>query len=1359
MTKFKHILTILLVLALCLAIGLVAVACKNAESEEPETDDSNDTETNTESLLIANGRFSEYTKSDNAVPPYSPTSWNGSGTDSTATTIAGVVPMDETKFNSLNTNWDNLIYPGSNKTKDEDKVDDYALMIYNKTANAYSYSPSTTFSTTIGSYYKFSVDILVIGENIAEGSGAYVTFTNAANHRFGPFGVTNGWKTVTFYVAASELKSQSITITLSMGIDGNPTTGYAFFDDMVAEKISSADYAAAQTDGVYQASYSMLVPDGDFINVTDPDNAVKQSGYVWKGQSGSGNGTDSNKSYVKTGFVDTTTQGWNAWKDESTLETDNVGTPHTQYPNDATLSDDGMVLAISNHYALASVSKYEEAFTAYGYTNTLEMNIAPRTIYALSVWVYTDLNTAAQVDEILLGKNIEPEAGSTITHGDYGANIVLTGVDGCEFNNINTGKTWKCYTFYVFGDDEDYKTINVGLWLGKGGMSDNTRANGSVYFDNLRLVALDEAITDRATQKANYTADYVTPGAGTVMVVDMQDNNPQLIANGNFDAKDEDGYTLANWTVERLNDIRESDKDTVTKVVDTTAEGEELKAPYGFNPVLMVKHTNPTASYVRNTATVTVVQNLHYMVSIWVKTEDIKSGSGLTIALMNADGDASLSSFTSVNTDGYENDMPNVNGYAHYRFYIKGSSATSEKPNANDRKVYIQISFGGGNNFSTDSYLSGTMYIADVSMRQISESAYSNASSGTYVKTYSFATSTGSTSGAFADGNFDAYADDEAKYNAVTGEQSDLYKPSAWTVSSVENVESGILNTMEGYTTTVKAAVGLAAGDDIYNGWANGVTEDIKGNFTTDFAAPYLFVTYTTAATKASKILKNTSSVSLSKDTYYIISAYVRAIGTVGELEFSTDSNTDPVVVSFGSTNVADSAWEEVTFAVHTGSFGSVNGYLTLYLGNYSADKALEDKPTYNGAIFMDAVNCRSVSESVYTALVANAAKNNGTGVDAGNYITYTFDSSSTDTTIHTVGSTWSGTGSQYEKVVGIYNKDYTVTELTYLETTVDEDEKETKTAVEEKTLTKDQVFDTTGLNGDEIGKGVLVINNKEAGYYTYTSTSLTLAANTSYRISVLARSYNIAQGEYAILRLTAGSNYDIVVNSDYTYKVDDKGNYVYDAAGNHEYSAATNQWHKYVFYIQNNKSSAQTATLKLMLGQSATEAGTENSAPVQGTALFDNVAMETIDADDFVAQYGNLYQLDNEGKIKTDDDGKELVKDGNGAYLLYNNAVRLEDDYTPDKENEGDKKDDKEDDKPKTDSSLIWLYITSIVIAAMLIVVIVVWLINRNKKSIKAFFAKFKKNSRKVDYSREETTEGKKSKPEGNDGDDTYND
>lgn len=1344
MTKFKHILTILLISLMAIAIVFAAVAC-DKNTEETESEKTEET-TESETLLIENGRFSKYDTSKTTAP-YSPTSWTATSQGTTTNTVSGVVPMDETQFNNMNSEWDGLQYDAVKKATEE--KNDYALMIYNKVGegednkgNAFSYSPSTSFNTTIGSYYKFSVDFLVVkgSEDIAQGSGVFITFSNKAYHRFGPF-TPDGWQTVTFYVAGSELETSGITISLALGISDHYTSGYAFFDNVLAEKITAEEYAKHSNELTDKsASYSMLVPDGNFVNVSGTDIKVDS---IWSGASGKGEGSNSSSEYVKYGVITTDEQGWEAWKSYDSSQTgDSVGTP---YSVDNTLSKDKNVLAISNEYALGSATTLENAFTAYGYTNSLGINIAPGMVTKLSVWVNAHINSYDTVKNTLQGRGINPGENDvmTATHGAY---IVLSGIECEPFEVLGTNNQWVCYSFYILGDSEVYKTVNLELWLGKGGKGDATRANGTVYFDNITL-ELVEAFGDRAQTKTRYEQDYVSTANGAAKVVSFDSTYPQLIENSNFE------QGLTNWTVERLNDIRESDTDVKEQVLDTTQTLENNpKAPYAFNPVLMVQHINPSATYIRNIETVEVRQNLYYMVSIWLKTEDIDTSNGITIALYDADGDSSLTSFTGVNTASYENDMPSVNGYAHYTFYIKGSHSNDENSVTNSHYVYVRIAFGSGNNFSTASFVKGTVYIANISMQQVSAAEYTDATTGTYIKKQDFSSSSSSATG-MTNGNFNDITDDAEKIDDETGNQSALQKASSWTTSSLTGVNAGILNVNQPYAATVKTAIGMPADADIYNNWSAGVTAD-SSKYNVDFAAPNLFVAYTTAAVKPAKLLYNTSSKTLSKNSYYIITAFVRAYGTKGELELVTSGYEGTTIVPFGSTDKNDSAWEEVVFVVKTGIFAEVNATLNLYLGAFSTDSDTDCQA--GSAIFMDAVSCRSVDVDEYDAVLANAGKNNGQGIDGKTYITYTFDSGKyiPDSTS---GGLFNGSGStDHKKVVGIYSKANTITELKYYEKTTDEEGTTTSTAVDDKTITVDDVFADDALAGATLGDCVLVINNQEAGYYAFTSQgSLTLESKKAYAISVWARTLNVAEGVSAYVRIVADAKYDVAVNSEHLYKLDDKGNFEYDENGNHKYVDADSKWHEYVIYIYNNKSSSQTANLKLILGQSPSDAGTEESHPERGTAFFDNITMQEIDYADFKAQYEKIYDIDETtGKAKVDENEKEILLDGNGAYLQYNNAVRLEDDYTPDADDDNNTDDNKGDEKEKTDSSLIWLYITSIVIAAMLIIVIVVWLINRNKKAIKGFFDKIFKKEQKVEYSRKEEVEGKKARKEEQDND-----
>ena len=1318
--KFKHLLTVLLVLVICFSLVLVAVACDDNKTEPESSSEAENKEEakETETLLITNGRFEQFVE---GTTPNSPTGWSPTSADSTINTVGGVIPMKQADYNAAMSAWDNLAYPGN---VPEAAEDNHVLLIYSNQANVYSYAPSTQLSTTIGAYYKISVQFMVKrGEvGVTAGSGAYVTFSGAAYHTFGPFNETDGWQTVNFYVAASQVSSQTVRVGVSLGIEGNPSTGYVLFDNVVAEKISSEAYNSADlTDTAKTAAYSMLVPDGDFINVSG--TAKVQTPSTWKGASGKGNGTNANSNYVRTGIISTDTDGWAGWIDSASLTAENVATPYDVEAVKTNLSADGKILAISNDFALTAggAKLLEECYTSYGYTNDLKMHIAPNTAYELSVWVYTDLNTAATVYDAMLGREAT-DLDSTIDHAEFGANVIFNGYGDYSFSNINTAKTWKKYTFYIIGSATRYKDINIELWLGKGGMSDATRASGTVYFDNVTLTQLDYATRDAAVAACG---EFVATSNGQAQLIDIQDSGAEMIANGNFDNGTE------SWTLEPIDDVRDTDVDVKTAVIDTVANAdkdaawwqenyaldENPLAPHTFNPVLMINNVNPSAYQVRTEGTFTVKSNKFYRLAIWIKTADIADSKGLTVALINAKNDSTVSSFATVNTASYENEMEGVNGYEELTFYIKGSNDVTENTtDGDDKELYVRITFGSGNNFSTGSFLSGKAFIANVNMQEIDSSEYSdNSSNSTYSKSYSFASTTGSTSGAFADSKFDVTTYDAEKVNE-DGTQKDLYKASAWTIATVTNLNSGILNiNQQAFVDELKTLTEYDFGD-VYNAWADSVSEAVKADYTIDFGAPNVFMTYTTKdkSIKASKVLNNSSSITLSANKYYVIRCYVRAIGTTGELVLTTADNKISEVIAFGDNADTVGSWEEICFVVQTGSFGSVSATITLYFGNYSVDRAIEnddDKPTYQGIIFADSFTCYAIDEAQYAAYVDE-------GVSNSNFTTETFETTSTSTDTSSPASSWSGTGSTHTKVVGVYTKNYTTKDLEYLETVTEEDGEGNKTSkeqsVEEKKLTAAQIFDTTGLTeGQDIGNAVLVINNQNKGYYNYKSGSLTLASKKAYALTFDARTFNIAEGEFARVRVAAGSdNFDLIFNSEHVYKVDENGNYVL-ADGAYTYDTNASAWKHYAIYLQNAKSSSVTAYVYLMLGMSATEAGTEESQPVQGTVLFDNVRIEEITADAFNAEYAKVYVLDAEKEVTKDDEGNDVKAAGADAYQLSAKAIRLSDEYSSEGEEEDDNKDNKEEEN-KTDSSLLWLYITSIVIAGILIIVIVVWLIRR---------------------------------------------
>lgn len=1343
-TKLKNILVALLIVVLSLSIAFCAVACAETPEDNKPTGSENE-ETTTETLLITNGRFDKFTT---GTAPFSPSSWTSSVASSDTTPAKGVISLDPSVYENHKAALDNLAYPGNPNDEAENK----ALVLYNKQANATTYT-SSSFKTAVGGYYKITAQYRVVGGEvgITQGSGAYITVTGDAYHRFGPFGATESWETVTFFVTASQTKAQTLNVALSLGISENRSTGYAFFDNVVAEKLEGKvafdEAIAAMPEGSDYAVYSMLTPDQDFINVSGLGNVKSVAG--WSYMRGTGNGADCDSNYVSTGIIDMNNEdSWKDWEDKQNGNAlTNPGTPYSVSDDKTGLSNDGHILAISNLKALSTngARNYEDAFTAYGYgkKNDRTINVEPNTYYTLSVWVYTELSSASDILADFTTRELDG-IDSTIDHSKYGANIKLAGYDDYLFENINTGKTWQKYTFVLLGNPARAKELSLELWLGLGGKEDATRANGAVYFDNIRLEKLG-GIEDRDALIAEYTnAALYNQEFTKVVDLSAKELADNLIPNS--------------WTVNPVNDINVQDGDMRQDTLDVNAladavanavvkaEGEPDEdyaarveewwqsnfnisenplAPYEMNPITVINHLRPSAHELR-TAEFTIVQNLHYRLSVWVKTADIAEGSGITAALMNAEDDSVLQSIKKVNTASYHNDL--TNGYVELVFYIQGKNLTS-LDGKNDVDAYLSLTFGTGNNFDTDEFLSGQLYVANVNMEQVTYSEYNNVTTGTYVVTKSLATSKGTVS----NGSFDSVSYEEDRISLENGNQTELLKPANWTTSTVDNVKQGILNV----NSTALINNVLGSGFEIYNAWEDDTLAETRP---VNFGEPNLYLAYTEAPVKASKLI-NSSSFSASSNSYYIIKGYVRAIGTVGQLSISTSSrNTSPVYLTFGMSGSGE--WEEVIFVMETGNFGSTSVTINLYIGNYSGDTESKADTTYEGKIFADSFSYLSISKDKY-----EEQKNDAAGsLNYMSLIVDTFDTTSTSENV-TSPNVWTGSGStasssvnSESQVIGIYTSRYGTSELLFKDkvTSTDENGKEVVEYVtnDELTLTKDDIFDTTGMPaGTEIGDSMLVINNAKPDYYQYKNSSgITLSKGNSYRLSLWVRTFNIKEGDHVVLRVVAdGSTYEIPVNSEYVRKIGQDGKY--EMTTNDEgksvnvYEKVESKWQQYNFYFRTTDSESISGVYAYIIFGTKT-------ATVQGTVLVDNVSLETIDEDVFTTEYAKRYVLETEGEeagnAKLDEDGNKIDADGADSYLLNNLAIRFAEDVEDDQESE-------EEEKPQeepTDSSTIWATVGSIVIAVVLLAVVIVFIV---RAAIRKGHLKLKpRKAKKTTYDRD---------------------
>lgn len=1336
-TNFKNFVIVLTAIIMIVVLCLTLVACNKNNNTNPDDNKDNGSKDETsETTIIKNGTFATYTGS---TAPYVAGTWKTSSSSSIKTNFKGVVHADDLLFaaESSSTDWANISNPG--KAKDSDK-DTAVYMIYNvkeDTSTVYQ-----SFTTSIGGYYKISVDFKVVGGVEEVTDGAYITFSGNVYKKFGPFtpAEVNSWKTVTLYVESSYVESQNITITMSLGdsVSSSKATGCVFFDNVVAEKIQQSDFVSAKEGNTNELTdfYSMLTPDGDFVNNMSQANPATSN--TWSKVVGKDvDGTTVSTNYLQSGVVNMDKfDDWKSLIGEKEAET-NVS-PKTPYQYisdkgtletfDYDLSTDPKVLMITNYPAIAKAQSNASAYTAVGYSAKSSMAIELGTYYELKVWVYTDL------------VNFDYDAENKISTDpiDFGARIVLTGVgEDNYFQDINTNKQWVEYTFAIIGHEFRTKSIGLELWLGNGVEGQTKLACGTVLFDNVRLVKKG-TLTDSTRQTVlDHYNNVATANPETTKVVDIKSLSDSslienTIVNPNFSTIDENGLPT-NWDLSLVNDVKASvsagnnkvaNSDVIVDVINVANEKAEISSRglnaeqekeywqtnYGIdaNPgvpyetldnILMINNVSASAYKLSLPNNFDILPNLHYRLGLWIKTVGIGDGLGATISLMNKSNDSAINTFKTVNTSSYQNEI--TDGYAEYVFYVQGSNFVSSTLDGDKIEASLELTLGDGNALDSSSFVSGVIFIANVNLEQVTYDEYKKVSSSSndYTKTKSLSASQGTVS----NGSFNSFEYDQTKIDQETGRQTDFLKPSNWTLNSdlsKDDVKSGIVNTND--TAFVDSVFGT--GFNIYSAFADGnITKPI------DFGKPNVLAVNVINPVKAS-LVYSSSSISLSKESYYVFKIYARADGIKGQVAVSANNNSVPMYYTIGE---HDGLWEEIIFTVKTASMASPSITIKFYIGDYKTDNDTDyeegQEPTYQGKLFFDSVTYYSIDEAKY--------------LEGGNgsmsYDVDSFDTTTKPTTVTGPSSTmWTGSGEKNSssnnraneenmQYAGIIVKGSTepdtfkkTEDIKVTDPESGEEKTEVKT-IEGSVLTSDQIW----VNDDT---SYLIINNQKASYYSYKNkSSITLDANSYYKLTIDARTLGIANGESAILKVENSSDtYEIKVNTEYAPKLDENGKIVYDNDGKIVYEKASeNSWTTYTFYFKTAESTKMSSVyVSMILGKS--------DEKVQGTAFFDNVSLKKLsDATEFNIAYSSIYVVDADGKATVDTDGKYVQTENADKYLLTNRVIRADDAKATDDDH------DHDDDNTNTGSKIssqTWGLISAIIISAVLIVVLVVLFVRK---------------------------------------------
>lgn len=1295
MRKKHSFLYVLLVTVVCLSLILTFVACSDPEGDEEET-------TETTGLLLTNGDF---TSVSSETFPQTPSNWTGaagstSGSNITPTDSAslasGVIDTTATVYQRNRNIWDSLANPG---TKGQDAK---VLMIYNKKSTVYQYTLSN-ISIAQNKYYKVSFWVKTVD---VEGSGAYIFVKGDAYSRQERINTNGNWQKFVTYIEGSSIKSSTISLVVSLGegdLSMSPATGYAFFDNITMVEQTAAEYTAA-TDAEAQAisKYSMKLPDAEFENA-NPSSSQPFTPSAYTGQRSQGaDGTyaPSGSGDVVRGIID--------------LDRSSAG-----------IGNDDLTAASGATNRMLYINNKTK--TAYGFRSNAMIRFESNAFTKISVMVRTN------IDDVKNDPNGNNGTGRGVTLR------LTTGAsdenDRIEITNINTNGVWEEYSIFVESNKLRSRDLYIEFWLGQGGETSadyNLRTKGYAYFDQLKMTSVTE--TDFNNAKAasegdkKITAQSLTTAAGDIIEV----------PNGNFD------NGLAGWKKMDLPDLASSLSDVsvvdVTDVNFATRYGfaNPLSPSASFSNVLAINNKGLTATSVRynggNNAlkTLTALPNTYYRLSMWVKTVDVVEGKGVTVSLLSHDPtitdaendddyfvvEQSLSNINSLSYDS-ESDKNN-NNYVELVFYVQGDILDATN-------YIIEISLGSGSRYSASTLVSGKAFLSNVTLEKVASSEYTSATSGTAVSKVSFVnTPTSSvTNGGFSQINISdtlsryenegydndtnpAFGDDGLLANAFGS-------PTSWTVGTstvLANLYAGVFNTG---STAQQNLLNISDMSAFFNGYTEASDKEKKNILvlkTKDASASgYLHVSTapsvcgcdctncisqgycdgncdnsgddSSAHGKCSCLHKQFSgflsepigytspSFSLVKDSFYVASVWAKAdSGVTASIKLKASNALDRVI-SF----VGDGTWHKYSFFVETG-LSDISTTMVLSLGNTNPD--ITDT-NVSGAVYFDWTSFAKITEEQFNYSVENITALQAQHV----YTTDSFDNistASTDTALGTLGDwTFSSLDSDASTaadavLAGVFDKNTDDADL------LGSDTADLPQAV------YDAIFN------DSTHDRVLVINNRKANaYQAQNSSSKSLAVDSYYRISMQVFTWGFAEGK--------GASVSMKLNN-LTYSFG-KGSEVVNTSTYNGDQEVVGEWKTYTFYI---RTAPKTAISGVYFNFSVGAAGEDNR--LVGKLFVDNVTTDKITEDEFVA---GAPVVTKDGTVTGE--VTEVKYDKTNTYRI----VFTENDITAEQPVDG---------TGDNDNGLLWLYISSGIIGALIIIVVIVFFIKKyyrpKKKNVK---------------------------------------
>lgn len=859
-----------------------------------------------------------------------------------------------------------------------------------------------------------------------------------------------------------------------------------------------------------------------------------------------------------------------------------------------------------------------------------------------------------------------------------------TVIEIAQKDSENNG--WNEYTFYVYANENTADELYFHFGLGKDS-DDKNKAKGYILVDDLKIEETDDI---------SQTGDNVT--------------------NSRFKPEDN-----------KLTDafVNKSGTDINGVPVTITGDGEEFsaddKTPYvsSIFSARNRKFTSAKATLAKFQTKATLQKDTYYRFSVWVRTVDVPSTSGVVLTVYDGDKDVNsavkaIATFAAVTTDkDLADSSSSLNGYRELVCYFHTASLQNQD-------VTFEISLGSGGAFTSSTLFSGTAYIANASLVETDYTKYNGASaSGTYEKKYDWYETLSSET--FTNGQFQKYNYSDTKFFKDGGlndkgefQSTSFGVPSGWTLKGekdkavagiVDVNRENLLNNLAtklGITAEVLKAVPVDANDkpvETFGIYAGGNSyllinsADVEG-----------------LAKESVRVGYVSNSFTLNANSYYKISVMVKVMGdSKASVYLMTDNNIAETNVDSKFENIGASTasqtggWKRYTFYVKTG-FSSISATLGLYLGGQDKDVALTDA----NMVLADGLNGKYVKKAaneyeVYNKNTHKDATETYNYKDSAKGGTVLFDYVIKEDISESVynAKTASATASAADEYEETKRVEMNLDSFG-LATTPDENKPTSPKGWTKTSLTKDT--DTEQLQSGVIystdykahsGESCLIIpylNTAGASYYA--SDAKTLTKDGFYKISVWAK---LSEGH-------TGKAYITLVATNYG----ENSKYVDYASQTIEVNST--DWKEYVFFIKAPSSdtkidkygdNAKDLSLKIRLGF-----GESADNKASGYVLFDDVLIEKLDvkAEDFDNHVNDFKTTHADLTVNT---------------VKYS-AIDKEEETTPDKEP------DKENNKD-SGKNFNWVIFTSVAFGAIVVIAVAAFF-------IKKYLPKHKEGKQQVD-------------------------